>query len=648
MKILEKIREKIIKISLIIVILFMISNYSIAAENPNTQNENNENTGIELTLSDYINIPEGLGRSIQLPSRFSLQDVLNLRVENQGTTNECWAFSTIKSLETNIALKSNERNLQNFSERHMDYATSRTFWDGTNEKGFYRDVGDGGAIMEGLVYLTNGQGAVLESDMPFENNEVLIPLSFINKNVDTVVNDYYLFPTINKEYTYDSNGNTSSVRYFKTDRTEYTDSELNSVRKVIKEHIMNNGSIATMTVGAQKKFYDGTTIFNSTSYNCNESDYERDHAFSIIGWDDNYSKDNFAEGHKPSTDGAYIILNSYGISAFNNGILYVSYEDKYIEKEIEEIISATKKDYDNIYQKDFYGGLYQISIQRSNVGYYGAIFDRDTSKNEFIDSIGVTLSSYCNVEVYINPNGSNININQMEKVATVTDELNPGYHRIYFTPTKLNGNRFAVAIKQISGGENFCFEIEAPEDETPYMYVTSDNKSYISSDGMDWTNLKDIRIAGIDFTNADVCIKAFTDEISESNIEITSTNYKIEENYIYNVRHNTSIEEFKNNINSNSEYLEVLSNGQTVSTGRLKTGMKLKLSDDSEYTIIIRGDTNLDGKISLTDLSKLIMHYNETEGFILSGNALKSADMNLDGKVSIVDISQMLVLYNSL
>ena len=42
------------------------------------------------------------------------------------------------------------------------------------------------------------------------------------------------------------------------------------------------------------------------------------------------------------------------------------------------------------------------------------------------------------------------------------------------------------------------------------------------------------------------------------------------------------------------------------------------------------------------------MHYDETEGFILSGNALKSADMNLDGKVSIVDISQMLVLYNSL
>ena len=75
--------------------------------------------------------------------------------------------------------------------------------------------------------------------------------------------------------------------------------------------------------------------------------------------------------------------------------------------------------------------------------------------------------------------------------------------------------------------------------------------------------------------------------------------------------------------------------------------MKLKLDDTKEYVLIVRGDINCDGKVSLTDLSKLILHYNETKGFILSGNPFEAADMNYDKKVSLTDVSQMIVLYNS-
>ena len=56
------------------------------------------------------------------------------------------------------------------------------------------------------------------------------------------------------------------------------------------------------------------------------------HAVLIIGWDDNYSKENFAEGiHKPDNNGAYICLNSYGKDYGKNGTFYVSYEDIFIE-----------------------------------------------------------------------------------------------------------------------------------------------------------------------------------------------------------------------------------------------------------------------------------------------------------------------------
>ena len=301
-------------------------------------------------------------------SRFNLAEELDLRVEHQGSTTECWAFSLLKAMETNIALNNGTRTIGNFSERHMDYATSRNFLDGVNENGFYRDTGRGGLLVVGLAYLTNGQGAVLESDMPFEDNEQRINLSEIDKKVDTIVDSYTILPTIHKSYEVDSKGNTISVKYQKSNGKEYTEDELNAARKLIKEHLVTNGAISTMTGGSFSKFYNNSNTFKATAYNCNDSTKVRDHAITIVGWDDNYPKENFGDGRMPTTDGAYIVLNSYGTEGFNNGYLYISYEDFFIEEEIYGINSTGKVDYDNIYQADYYGGIFQIGVDNVSTG----------------------------------------------------------------------------------------------------------------------------------------------------------------------------------------------------------------------------------------------------------------------------------------
>ena len=66
--------------------------------------------------------------------------------------------------------------IPDFSERHMDYSTSKTFEDGINENGYKREIGVGGLPIMGLSYLVNGTGAVLEEKMPFENSEDKIKL----------------------------------------------------------------------------------------------------------------------------------------------------------------------------------------------------------------------------------------------------------------------------------------------------------------------------------------------------------------------------------------------------------------------------------------------------------------------------------------
>lgn len=50
-----------------------------------------------------------------LPSKYNLNDEINITVKNQGTTNECWAFSMISVLESNIA-KGQEKYQRDFQK----------------------------------------------------------------------------------------------------------------------------------------------------------------------------------------------------------------------------------------------------------------------------------------------------------------------------------------------------------------------------------------------------------------------------------------------------------------------------------------------------------------------------------------------------
>lgn len=50
---------------------------------------------------------------------------------------------------------------------------------------------------------------------------------------------------------------------------------------------------------------------------------EKNHAFSVVGWDDDYSAENFA--NNPGADGAWLCKNNYGTSFGKNGYFYLSY-----------------------------------------------------------------------------------------------------------------------------------------------------------------------------------------------------------------------------------------------------------------------------------------------------------------------------------
>ena len=52
------------------------------------------------------------------------------------------------------------------------------------------------------------------------------------------------------------------------------------------------------------------------------------HAITLIGWDDNYSRENFNSASNVTSNGAWIARNSWGDDWGEAGYFYISYENK--------------------------------------------------------------------------------------------------------------------------------------------------------------------------------------------------------------------------------------------------------------------------------------------------------------------------------
>ena len=149
--------------------------------------------------------------------------------------------------------------------------------------------------------------------------------------------------------------------------------------------------------------------------------------------------------------------------------------------------------------------------------------------------------------------------------------------------------------------------------------------------------------AEVDIETADVEINMHINEKIIENSSITSENYEIKENIISKVPQQTTVSIFKENVTSNREFTIVDESGNTLNDDEvIATGMILKLDENTEYTLVITGDINKDGKLSVTDIAKLKLHLIEKE--VLQDCSYLAADINEDGRLSVTDLAQLKLL----
>lgn len=111
-------------------------------------------------------------------------------------------------------------------------------------------------------------------------------------------------------------------------------------------------------------------------------------------------------------------------------------------------------------------------------------------------------------------------------------------------------------------------------------------------------------------------------------------------NYITKIAEETSVSDFKKNITAyvNMEFYS-LGNDLLADLDYITSGTRVRLSDNSEYTLVVTGDVNSDGKVSVIDLSRLKLRIIGLT--TLDDYQTEAADVNYDGKLSITDLSNL-------
>lgn len=150
----------------------------------------------------------------------------------------------------------------------------------------------------------------------------------------------------------------------------------------------------------------------------------------------------------------------------------------------------------------------------------------------------------------------------------------------------------------------------------------------------------EIKIADPQTSNNKVDISGTEGTLTVHVKQLASDKYIIDEdNTIKGVSPNTSADELKENLIGGETVTIVDKNGNEINSGDIGTGSVVKTESGEEYTVIVKGDINGDGKVSTTDLSQLKLHVVESK--ILQDPYKSAGDINLDGKVTITDVAQL-------
>ena len=254
----------------------------------------------------------------------------------------------------------------------------------------------------------------------------------------------------------------------------------------IKYAIMRYGAVVTGMHYHDEYYYNGTYYY--------DGDDASDHAVTIVGWDDNYSKDNFK--NTPQENGAWIVRNSWGPDWDDDGYFYVSYYDTQLALNVGDdysytfVLNDTLK-FNRNYQYDIGAMAWNFYLDNSRIFYKNVFTATDSEVLGGVSTYFKELTNWT-VSIYVN-----------DVLRTMKNGISPAGYWTILLDDAIHlecGDVFDVVFNCSCDVEKIYLPTVSAGNVNQMNLM--ENVSLFSGDGREWKDLYEY--------SSIACIKAFT------------------------------------------------------------------------------------------------------------------------------------------
>lgn len=518
-------------------------------------------------------------------------------------------------------------------------------------------------------------------DIASTGNIKLVNTTIVSNDVEFSISDYSKEVTISKlpesAYLTSLTVDDSDIFNFKSDVFSYDSKVINKDKVNIK---------ATVSEGARIKEEIGDMILN---YGNNEfkitvissTDVETVYSFSIYRPYSSVLLKNFSilvndkniELDK-SLDSQNVTVNSNSIEIIangmdgstisGNGIKNLNIGDNIFEiLVISEDETNTKKYILNVYRqntdtsiKDLYVNDNIVNVEENNT-YNINVNALNFNIKTVLNDVNADYKLYKIKGDYREEiDGNNIKIddgsdNVFEIVVLAEDGVTSENYTLNIH--ELSSDSYLQSLTIDNLGFNFDknileYNLNTELDEININAISNNEKSTISGIGKKilelGSNSFNIIVTAEDNSTRTYTLNVNKVKIKDNKIIFNGLTVNEDKKYIYKIEVGTSIDTIINSVSTNGKVSVIRDNDTSITA----TGQKLKIDFDDysvEYIIIVKGDVNGDGKVTLSDITTALKGYRKKIDF--TDYMFTAIDFNDDGEFKLSDIVSHLKYYKN-